>query len=155
MAIFLIGGPSINDKPSAVFLRSGDIAIMSRSSRLSYHAVPRIMKSDIPNSWQSIECNSHADVEDQLDAASQTKRRKIQCEESVSNIELVKLANIDEKLWTTILDDVSWQPFDQYVSGCRININVRQVLRSGQSTLNDQSEKDYVHSYNSSIKLNI
>lgn len=43
-AIFLIGGPTTDIKPSAVFLKSGDIAVMSRESRLSYHAVPRILR---------------------------------------------------------------------------------------------------------------
>lgn len=141
MAIFLIGGPSINDKPSAVFLRSGDIAIMSRSSRLSYHAVPRIMKNDLPACWNStpnIESNSKD--EDCNDEASQTKRRKTEFSESDLNRQL-EVAKLDEQLWTTTLDDDVWKPFDEYVKICRININVRQVLRRGQISLGDQSRE--------------
>ncbi|XP_011862428.1 PREDICTED: alkylated DNA repair protein alkB homolog 1 isoform X2 [Vollenhovia emeryi] len=42
-AVFLIGGPRQEDPASAVFLRSGDVVIMSGSSRLRYHGVPRIL----------------------------------------------------------------------------------------------------------------
>ncbi|XP_011630998.1 nucleic acid dioxygenase ALKBH1 [Pogonomyrmex barbatus] len=42
-AIFLIGGPRQEDPANAIFLRSGDVVIMSGSSRLRYHGVPRIL----------------------------------------------------------------------------------------------------------------
>ena len=32
--------------PTAFFIRSGDVVIMSGSSRLAYHAVPRILESE-------------------------------------------------------------------------------------------------------------
>ncbi|CAH1965078.1 unnamed protein product [Acanthoscelides obtectus] len=51
-AIFLLGGHTIDEKPVAVLLRSGDIVIMSKESRLSYHAVPRILKAD-SEPWNS------------------------------------------------------------------------------------------------------
>lgn len=41
-AVFLMGGPSLDDRPSALWLRSGDVMIMTGPSRLCYHAVPRI-----------------------------------------------------------------------------------------------------------------
>jgi alkylated DNA repair protein alkB family protein 1 len=41
-AIFLIGDTSKDIKPKAIWLKSGDIVIMSGKSRLSYHAVPKI-----------------------------------------------------------------------------------------------------------------
>lgn len=142
MAIFLVGGPSINDKPAAVFLRSGDIAIMSRASRLSYHAVPRIMKSDIPPSWQTIQADNGAlPVDDHQNSASHAKRRKTERNESAAELtrQSAEMA-LDEHLWTQTTDDAWWQPFDEYVKGCRININVRQVLRSGQTALDDGDE---------------
>lgn len=43
-AIFLLGGQSKEEKPSAMFLKSGDVVVMSKASRLCYHAVPRVMK---------------------------------------------------------------------------------------------------------------
>lgn len=42
-AIFLIGGHSLDDKPTAILLRSGDTIIMSRDSRLCYHGVPKVL----------------------------------------------------------------------------------------------------------------
>ena len=42
-AIFLIGGSSLATVPTAVLLRSGDVLLMERESRLAYHAVPRIL----------------------------------------------------------------------------------------------------------------
>lgn len=41
-AIFLIGGRSLDDKPIAILLRSGDTIIMSGESRLCYHGVPKV-----------------------------------------------------------------------------------------------------------------
>nr|XP_023030002.1 nucleic acid dioxygenase ALKBH1 [Leptinotarsa decemlineata] len=46
-AIFLIGGKTLEEKPTSLFLRSGDIIIMSKESRLAYHAVPKIIHTEI------------------------------------------------------------------------------------------------------------
>lgn len=42
-AVFLLGGLKRQDCPLPMFMHSGDIMIMSGSSRLLYHAVPRIL----------------------------------------------------------------------------------------------------------------
>lgn len=42
-AVFLLGGTKRQDPPTAMFMHSGDIMIMSGSSRLLYHAVPCIL----------------------------------------------------------------------------------------------------------------
>ncbi|KAM9356093.1 nucleic acid dioxygenase ALKBH1 [Pholidichthys leucotaenia] len=42
-AIFLLGGPRRQDPPTAMFMHSGDVMVMSGPSRLLYHAVPRIL----------------------------------------------------------------------------------------------------------------
>ncbi|KFM68342.1 Alkylated DNA repair protein alkB-like protein, partial [Stegodyphus mimosarum] len=44
--IFLIGTQNKVDKPLAMFLKSGDIIVMSGLCRLAYHAVPRIIVED-------------------------------------------------------------------------------------------------------------
>ncbi|KAL5552607.1 hypothetical protein UlMin_040008 [Ulmus minor] len=41
-AIFLLGGKSREDSPSAMFLRSGDIVLMAGEARECFHGVPRI-----------------------------------------------------------------------------------------------------------------
>nr|CAH0113114.1 unnamed protein product [Daphnia galeata] len=50
-AIFLMGGPDKSVKPTPLFIQNGDIVIMSTSTRLCYHAVPKI----IPDPEFSIE----------------------------------------------------------------------------------------------------
>ncbi|KAM4542737.1 nucleic acid dioxygenase ALKBH1 isoform 1-T2 [Odontesthes bonariensis] len=42
-AIFLLGGARRTDAPTAMFMHSGDVMVMSGPSRLLYHAVPRIL----------------------------------------------------------------------------------------------------------------
>ncbi|GIY37716.1 nucleic acid dioxygenase ALKBH1 [Caerostris darwini] len=55
--IFLIGSENKCDKPFAIFLRSGDIIVMSRSCRLSYHAVPCIISENVTNRYYDTEIN--------------------------------------------------------------------------------------------------
>ncbi|XP_068451588.1 nucleic acid dioxygenase ALKBH1 [Clinocottus analis] len=42
-AIFLLGGTRRQDPPTAMYMHSGDVMVMSGQSRLLYHAVPRIV----------------------------------------------------------------------------------------------------------------
>lgn len=42
--VFLIGGKSKRIKPFGLKLESGDLCIMSKESRTSYHGVPKILK---------------------------------------------------------------------------------------------------------------
>lgn len=46
-AIFLIGTAVKTDKPVPIFLRSGDIILLSGESRLAYHAVPAIFEDKV------------------------------------------------------------------------------------------------------------
>ncbi|KAJ6815381.1 alpha-ketoglutarate-dependent dioxygenase alkB isoform X2 [Iris pallida] len=41
-AIFLLGGKSREDSPTAMFLRSGDIVLMAGQARECFHGIPRI-----------------------------------------------------------------------------------------------------------------
>lgn len=66
-AIFLLGGLTKKTKPTAILLHSGDICVMSGVSRLTYHAVPRILcpstKNDflLPSLPQSIVSKAHCE----------------------------------------------------------------------------------------------
>lgn len=91
-AIFLIGGLEPEDSAQAMFLRSGDIVIMSKQSRLCYHGVPRILPSDI-EPWES------------------------------------------ENDFKETFNKEDWRKAKSYIQEARINLNVRQVLKKGQSTL--------------------
>lgn len=47
-AVFLIGGVTRDVEPTAVYLRSGDILIMSGPSRRVFHGVPRVVENSLP-----------------------------------------------------------------------------------------------------------
>ncbi|XP_065584536.1 nucleic acid dioxygenase ALKBH1-like [Artemia franciscana] len=55
-ALFLLGGLTKEEDPSIIKLESGDVLIMSGESRLCYHGVPRILKSE-KQTW--LFCDSH------------------------------------------------------------------------------------------------
>ncbi|XP_056623997.1 nucleic acid dioxygenase ALKBH1 [Triplophysa dalaica] len=48
-AVFLLGGAKREDHPTAMFMHSGDIMVMSGPSRLLYHAVPCIVPAPAGN----------------------------------------------------------------------------------------------------------
>jgi alkylated DNA repair protein alkB homolog 1 len=104
-AIFLIGGREKEEKPDAIFLNSGDVLVMGGDSRLSYHAVPRVIGGSEP-SWNLDVNKSEAQFENHL--VNQT--------------------------WDSCTDS-SWKIFDDYISETRLNINIRQVLKEGQDAL--------------------
>lgn len=134
-AIFLIGGKTIDEKPTAIYLKSGDIAVMSKESRLSYHAVPRILKTDV--SWLNTplpdeqNIGNDKNVNDDDDGTEATKncpkKRKI-TENTIED-------SFVEDIWDLVKDEPLWKPFADYISDCRININVRQVLEFGETSL--------------------
>ncbi|KAG9293657.1 hypothetical protein G9A89_018994 [Geosiphon pyriformis] len=46
--IFLMGGPTRDHPPKAIYLRSGDILVMCPPSRGYFHGVPRILEGTLP-----------------------------------------------------------------------------------------------------------
>lgn len=90
-AIFLIGGLKLQDPAEALLIRSGDVIVMSKGSRLRYHGVPKILPADfIP--WKN-----------------ETEEKK----------------------------SADWDMINFYISESRVNMNIRQVLRPGQTSLDD------------------
>ncbi|EDV99861.1 GH12171 [Drosophila grimshawi] len=106
-AIFLIGGMTLEEQPTALYLRSGDVLVMSEKSRLCYHAVPRVMKTH-KKSWNG---NSKEMHEDPFNTS------------------------MDSELYDQVKDEDFWMPFEGYINDSRININVRQVLPSDVSQI--------------------
>lgn len=49
----MLGGKTIEEEPLAIFLKSGDIVVMSEESRLCYHGVPKILKAN-ERSWANM-----------------------------------------------------------------------------------------------------
>lgn len=104
-AIFLIGGKTIEDIAIPMFLRSGDILMMSKESRLCYHGVPKILQVD-SRKWCSLEDENDKNIP----------------KEYKETVSLCK-------------EDTSWKPFGDYLNHSRINMNVRQVLYDGEKQL--------------------
>ncbi|KAH8286829.1 hypothetical protein KR018_000723 [Drosophila ironensis] len=105
-AIFLIGGKTLEEKPTAIYLQSGDVLVMSGESRLCYHAVPRIIQGgSTPTSG------------------------------SLSSEPMNGESIIDQELFNQVGDSNFWQSYANYMTESRININVRQVLKPGITQL--------------------
>nr|CAD7449500.1 unnamed protein product [Timema bartmani] len=146
-AIFLIGGLTVEEKPTALLVESGDIVIMSGRSRLCYHGVPRITPAS-HTPWTEItsvedlpKC-SCAQVGGLCDKQQNTDIGCRKCEESLTEetINRVVLGDFvgnkfDVKLVKNCLDLSFWEPFEEYLNESRINLNVRQVLHRGQNCL--------------------
>lgn len=104
-AIFLLGGLTTDVKPAAMFLNSGDIVVMSKESRLSYHGVPKIISNPV-SPWSDVaSCNST---------------------DNSGAFENEIISNCQSNYWT---------PFEMYININRININVRQVLKRNQEKI--------------------
>jgi len=106
-AIFLLGGTSLDTKPTAMFLNSGDIIIMSKESRLCYHGVPKIICAT-NRSWN---------------------------QNDIKKDEITNFKGLVYETIKDCKDVQFWKPFDKYLNNSRININVRQVLKRGQKAL--------------------
>lgn len=65
-AIFLMGTQQMEDKPLPLFLKSGDIVLMSGQSRVAYHAVPAVIR-------ESVDC----DEDDWLSFSHYIKQHRI------------------------------------------------------------------------------
>lgn len=100
-AIFLLGGKTIDEKPTAMLLHSGDIVIMSKNSRLCYHGVPKIISAG-SEPWNELEKDS-------------------ECNSDI-------FAVFDKDIIENYTKDSYWTPFREYLNKSRININVRQVV---------------------------
>ncbi|KAM7349787.1 alpha-ketoglutarate-dependent dioxygenase AlkB isoform 2-T2 [Cochliomyia hominivorax] len=134
-AIFLIGGETREEKPSALFLESGDVLVMSQQSRLCYHAVPRVMKSR-QETWNILIPSSRtSEIPTDSLQPSKKLRTDITCINN-SEMEIALSWSMDPLLYQQVINEVYWSPFKNYLHDSRININVRQVLKNQQYSLN-------------------
>ncbi|CAL8287665.1 unnamed protein product [Gadus morhua 'NCC'] len=102
-AIFLLGGPRREDPPTAMYMHSGDVMVMSGQSRLLYHAVPRILQDPPPP------CS----LGTSLSRGQGSPERGVSGEGGV--------------------DGEDWAVCSRYIQSSRVNMTVRQVLGPGQS----------------------
>lgn len=114
-AIFLIGGKEKSVEPSAILIDSGDVLIMSKESRLCYHAVPKILPSS-GSPWKGTDYEiSNLDVPINFKYIVHPEK----------NISAMEENSCDQE----------WDAFRNYIKESRININVRQVLNEKQTSL--------------------
>lgn len=108
---------------------------MSKESRLCYHAVPRILKIDI--GWLNApidECTDKKNsVSDDVDTTPSGNCKKRRLTPKSNNNEYSDA--FEDGLWNDVLNQEQWKPFSDYISDCRINVNVRQVLNQGEQSI--------------------
>ncbi|KXJ77105.1 hypothetical protein RP20_CCG008345, partial [Aedes albopictus] len=123
-AVFLIGGPTRDEKPDALLLRSGDVIVMTRASRLCYHAVPKVF----PCAESGRQRWAEPDAEESETLATTAEEAPTAYAADV---------------WDDSHRNRGWQQqstsngngFADYISNSRININIRQVLNEGENHL--------------------
>ncbi|XP_005990146.1 nucleic acid dioxygenase ALKBH1 [Latimeria chalumnae] len=128
-SIFLLGGLKREDPPTPMFMRSGDIMVMSGSSRLLYHAVPRILPN--PEGLPLPRCFETVVPESSPQGSSILSR----CAPE------------------------DWEICAKYLVSCRINMTVRQVLGVGQSfptqedNRNTATQQDSYHEETTDLEM--
>ena len=128
-AIFLLGGRTKAIDPVAMYIKSGDIVVMSGPARLSYHAVPKILppkKQDCDIASSYLESNLSTDI---------NLVRQCSCD-WCSEVHL-----INKRILNT-LKTLHWDNHEIYLRTSRINMNVRQVLKPGQTSLEEKAGGD-------------
>ncbi|XP_047477598.1 nucleic acid dioxygenase ALKBH1-like [Penaeus chinensis] len=125
-AVFLIGGPSKSTEPSALFLHSGDIMIMSGASRKGYHAVPRIRL--VPEEpWNAVH-EGEGNLPSEINRNQEGDVGNERCDDNCPFNKRLKL-NSDSD------DEQRIVKMLEYIRTNRINMNVRQVLMPGMDKL--------------------
>ena len=108
--VFLIGSSNRKESPIPLLLRNGDAVVLSGESRLAFHGVASVLPFQIPF--------EHEDITSKLFSQKQVGIKAFGLEEQQLN-----LTNADRK---NVRD---------YLSTKRINLNVRQVRKSGYSEI--------------------
>jgi len=134
--VFLVGGQTKDIRPTALFVHSGDVIIMSQQSRLAYHGVPKILT---PRNPSVPDCLTEAALRQRIPQIKSLQSCLVEMERST-----IKSRNPDEGSslqehnksgfhFTDILEFdyqwllSNWKHFEQYLNTTRINMNIRQV----------------------------
>ncbi len=120
-AVFLVGGQTKAVKPVAMYIRNGDVVIMSGPARLAYHGVPKILVDYEPSVEPGLAC-----------VTAQNTNNDCTCDRCK------KLYSVNNNI-LECLRNLSWNDYDVYLRTSRINMNVRQVLLPGQKELEDHA----------------
>ncbi|XP_068247071.1 nucleic acid dioxygenase ALKBH1 [Palaemon carinicauda] len=116
-AVFLIGGATKKTRPTAIFLHSGDILVMTGATRQAYHAVPRVVCVD-ETPWIAKNCDNS-----KSEGVSELEQDNCRLKFKGKQLET-------QELNCTVKHDIL-----NYVKTSRININIRQVLLPSMQSL--------------------
>lgn len=143
----MLGGTSLDVAPTAMYIKSGDIVIMSGHSRKCYHGIPKIVPAE-ECPWDAGEvslCDREKLAEsqnersvDSLDGHPCKRARVDENPAEKSDSKLTKSTLLKDDIVSNLLNDEFWKPFKMYIARSRINMNVRQVLTKGERTLNNK-----------------
>jgi alkylated DNA repair protein alkB family protein 1 len=120
-AVFLFGGPTREDAPTALWLRSGDAVIVTGEARLCYHGVPRILEGSCPDFLLDPRRYSKLVTSLDADAGDTARGAGTAVSSGVAKTKAGPLANDESEAFNTALVE--------YMASARININVRQLAR--------------------------
>lgn len=157
----MIGRRTKASDPAAVFLRDGDVVIMSRYARMSYHAVPRVLPRDhfintsqVSDTTTDKQTATHNQLEwhtnepsgDKSQSLTQNGSHKRYSQDTASAASAKRCKQeelrdvFDEELVKELRDKESsyWSRFEAYIDNNRINLNVRQMFHP------DKGPDDYV-----------
>ncbi|KAE8744004.1 hypothetical protein FOCC_FOCC009370 [Frankliniella occidentalis] len=131
-AIFLLGGKSLEEAPTAMYIKSGDIVIMSKHSRECYHGIPKIVAAqEFP--WNIFQNSNRPSANLGGQKSSEDcpyppcKKTHTDSTENL-NEKQTSIKQERKNLIDNILKEEFWSPFHRYIEQSRINMNVRQVL---------------------------
>ena len=136
-AVYLIGGQTRDVKPEAVWVRSGDVMLMTGESRTAFHAVPRIVTRPMRTAPLDIgSCSLVVDSDAGGDINSGSGGKNCGSDTGVgggdggcggSDDSDECTCSESDRCWTNEMLSPSWGEFSKYLSNTRININIRQV----------------------------
>lgn len=108
-------------------MKSGDVIVMTKESRLAYHAVPCIVK--VGNEDEPPEClrwDDHANGGN-MPLLRQTQKCSKPDECCTICNKYINPSTLADRLHSFATNAKEWKPFASYLATTRININVRQV----------------------------
>ena len=139
----MLGGKTKTELPMTLLLHSGDICIMSKESRLCYHAVPKILPCK-----KEAELSSSLKNEEEKDTSCclssfKTDESASDCENQTQNLSEFEdiVSNVNKNI-QFVMSSLDYKPFQNYLNSARINMNIRQVLPPGFSSIPEASTKN-------------
>ncbi|XP_063039748.1 nucleic acid dioxygenase ALKBH1 isoform X2 [Engraulis encrasicolus] len=112
-AVFLLGGTRREDPATPMFMRSGDIMVMSGDSRLLYHAVPCIVPAP-------------------ADQPLPTCLMQQQQQQQQSPLQATDFQQPNHSSMLQEVPQEDWELCSRFLHTARVNMTVRQVLGEGQ-----------------------